>query len=104
MAGTGPTMTSLCGLKRRARSAAAFGGPGAGAAAAAPGAAADGRRQPAGAGGVLFAMLDEHGEGAIGRDLAVHVERERPAIGDHAIGDLDRIAITGDAVALGGDE
>src|SRR5580698_4756568 len=84
---------------------AAFGGPGAGAFAAGPVAFAEVARQTAGAGGALAAGAHDHRDGAGRLDLAIDGDRSDAAgIGERAVLDADRIAITAVAVALFGDD
>src|SRR5262245_32605621 len=80
----------------RADLAALFGRPVAGAhglTLAAPGAGTGLAEQPAGAAGALAATAHRHPHGAVGANLAGHVEVALPGIGHAAVGDANRVAV-----------
>src|SRR5215475_15741710 len=91
----------------RADLAALFGRPVAGAhglTLAAPGAGTGLAKQPAGAAGALAASAHRHPHGAVGANLAGHVEVALSGIGHAAVGDANRVAVGAVARTLVGDD
>src|SRR5271169_2880721 len=81
-----------------------LGGPGAGAGAGLPGALAGIGQKPAGACRPRLAVAHDHGDRAVGGNLAADIDRHVAAIGENAVGNAQGIAIARDAVALLGDD